>query len=416
MKLFTDIDLDGFGCGLVAKLAYGEKTDISYCSYRNLNQRVENFLENPASKNNEIYITDLAVNENVEKKLVKRSNERHPIQIIDHHVTAMHFNQYKWALVKIEYEDGRKTCATSLFYDYLVQHHKLERMKSLEEFIDLVRQYDTWEWERNNNIAAKRLNDLFYILEREKFEEEILKRLRENPTSFSLSEKENLLLDIEEKKIERYIYSKSRQLVQTFVDGFCVGIVHAEQYLSELGNALNKLYPHLDMILLLNQGGKKVGFRTIHDHIDVSEYATRFGGGGHKKASGCEMTKEAFEKFVVNVFSIPPIKADPDHNEINVKETSYGTSYENQKGEFTYIRPNIDKGYEIIYDRKKLNQNFETFWDAEKFVKRNYNSWLRFDTEYVPYLCKELSINENSFRGDFKNIIKNHLNILVSNK
>lgn len=67
MKLFTDIDLDGLGCGVIAKIAFGEKAYVSYCSYRNLNQRVEHFIDNPDFNDKETYITDLAVNEDVEK-------------------------------------------------------------------------------------------------------------------------------------------------------------------------------------------------------------------------------------------------------------------------------------------------------------------------------------------------------------
>lgn len=69
MIIFTDIDLDGLGCGLIAKLAFGEKANVFYCSYRNLNQRVEAVIKNPENNNVEIYITDLAVNEQVEKNL-----------------------------------------------------------------------------------------------------------------------------------------------------------------------------------------------------------------------------------------------------------------------------------------------------------------------------------------------------------
>lgn len=144
VKLFTDIDLDGLGCGIVAKLAFGEDADISYCSYRNLNQRVEAFLENTEKKNEEIYITDLAVNADVEKKLEKRYQELKNVRVIDHHVTALHFNRYPWGLVKPDYPTGKKTCATSLFYDDLLANKKIKQRKSLEEFIDLVRQYDTW--------------------------------------------------------------------------------------------------------------------------------------------------------------------------------------------------------------------------------------------------------------------------------
>ena len=92
---------------------------------------------------------------------------------------------------------------------------------------------------------------------------------------------------MEEEKINRYIRKKNRELIQTFIGDHCVGIVHAEMYHSELGNELGKENSHLDYIAILNMGGKKVSFRTIHDHIDVSAVAGGFGGGGHAKASGC---------------------------------------------------------------------------------------------------------------------------------
>ncbi|MGZ4161520.1 MAG: oligoribonuclease, partial [Neobacillus sp.] len=240
--------------------------------------------------------------------------------------------------------------------------------------------------------------DLFYILGREKFEEEMLKRLASNQESFSLSEMENLILDIEETKIDRYIHSKNRQLVQTFVDDFCVGIVHAEQYLSELGNALNQLNPHLDMIALLNVGSKKMGFRTIHDDIDVSAYAKKYGGGGHPKASGCGLTEEAFKKYVINVFEIPPLKPEPDRNELNIKGAGYGTSFQNGKGEISFIYPETDGKYVIIHSGKKLTQLFPSFDEAELYLKRNYASWLRYDQDCI----KELASSNNMPIEDIK--------------
>jgi oligoribonuclease NrnB/cAMP/cGMP phosphodiesterase (DHH superfamily) len=405
VKLFTDIDLDGLGCGLIAKIAFGDKADIAYCSYRNLNQRVENFIENPSHHDEEVYITDLAVNELVEKKLAKRFLEGKHVRMIDHHVTALHFNDYEWASVKPEYETGKKTCATSLFYDYLKEEGLIKENNALEEFIELVRQYDTWEWEELNNIDAKRLNDLFYILNREKFEEDMLKRVSEHPNHFFLTEIENMLLDTEEKKIDRYIHSKGRQIIQAVIDDYCIGIVHAEQHLSELGNALNKMYPHLDLIALLNVSGKKVGFRTIHDQVDVAEYAKSFGGGGHPKASGCDMTKDAFEKFVVNVFDLTPLKPDADRNEMNLKEAPYGTSYQNSKGEVSYIRPHHDGTYSIIHKGIKLDYSFKSYVEAESFLKRKDYSWLRFDQDCLKDLAGSIPITMDELKENYINII-----------
>jgi hypothetical protein len=246
-------------------------------------------------------------------------------------------------------------------------------------------------------------------MSRELFEEEMLKRLTENTDSFSLTDTEQMLLDIEEQKINRYVYSKSRQLVQTFVDDYCVGIVHAEQYLSELGNELNNIYPHIDMIVLLNLGGKKMGFRTIHDEVNVAEFAKRYGGGGHPKASGSELTKEAFEKFVQNVFELVALKPDADRNEFNVKDSEVGTSYQNPLGESSYIIPSGDGDYTIVHHKKKLEQSFPTFADAERYLKRNYSAWLRSDHEYLYQLSKTLRISQDELRGNFEEIIRNHL-------
>jgi oligoribonuclease NrnB/cAMP/cGMP phosphodiesterase (DHH superfamily) len=409
IKLFTDIDLDGLGCGVVAKLAFGERVDVSYCSYRNLNQRVEAFIENQEHQNEEIYITDLAVSESVEHKLDKRFHEGQPIHVIDHHVTALHFNNYQWGHVKIEYDTGKKACATSLFYDYLTGKQLLKPTRSLEQFVDLVRQYDTWEWDENNNITAKRLNDLFYIMDRENFEESIIKRILETPESFSLTATETMILDIEDNKIERYIHSKNRQIYQTFIDEYCCGIVHAEQHLSELGNALNKLNPHLDMIVLMNVGGKKMGFRTIHESVDVAEFAKRYGGGGHHKASGCELGSSTFEKFVVNAFDIPPLKPDPEKNELNIKDGKSGTVYQNRKKEFSYIVPDQNGTYQVIHNREKLGQIYESFAGAERFIKRNFLSWLSFDDECLKLIAAAESKTTEAIKANYQDALSEYL-------
>src|SRR5699024_356430 len=150
---------------------------------------------------------------------------------------------------------------------------------------ELVRQYDTWEWEKNDNQKAKRLNSLFYLVSIEEFEEKMIQRLQTND-DFHFDDFEKKIMDMEDSKIDRYIRRKRRQLIQTKVNEHFAGVVYVESYCSELGKELGKEYLHLDYIVILNIGGKRAGFRTIHDHIDVSEVASYYGGGGHATASG----------------------------------------------------------------------------------------------------------------------------------
>src|SRR5690606_34952112 len=140
----------------------------------------------------------------------------------------------------------------------------------IDQFVELVREYDTGAWENSGNRHAEQLSDRSLIIGREQGETVPLQRLQEDKEGFSCSHREEGLLNVEEMRIERYIRSKNRRLVQTFIHDYCIGIVHAESYHSELGNELNKRNPHLDLITIVNVGNKSMSFRTIHDHVDVS--------------------------------------------------------------------------------------------------------------------------------------------------
>jgi oligoribonuclease NrnB/cAMP/cGMP phosphodiesterase (DHH superfamily) len=254
---------------------------------------------------------------------------------------------------------------------------------ALDEFVELVRQYDTWEWEKNNNIKAKRLNDLLYMQSIEEFEEKMLERVSQND-HFSFDDFEEKLLDIEEKKTDRYIRRKRRELVQAYIGELCMGIVHAESYHSELGNALGKEYPHLDCISILNMGSKKISFRTIHDCIDVSELASKYGGGGHAKAAGCQITKEAYKEFVEKPFAIKPLKEDARHNQYNNKERC--AHYENKEEEQFLLYSDAEERWVIEKNHVLLPEAYPSYQLAERFLKRSYSAGLSKDEKLISYL------------------------------
>lgn len=382
-------DLDGVGCGILAKLAFGKDVRVRYNSVASLNREVEWFLEND-NKETFLFITDLSVNEEMEKKLELFYQSNGNVQMIDHHKTALHFNNYDWGYVLVDDDEGKLTSATSLFYDFLVETKHIEPSDAVSEFVELVRQYDTWEWEKNDNHQAQRLNALFFLISIEDFEEKMMSRLN-NSEHFSFDEFEVKILDMEEHKIERYIRRKRRELVQAQVGELFAGIVYAESYHSELGNELGKEYPHLDYIAILNIGGKRLGFRTIHDDIDVSEVASQFGGGGHAKASGCSLNEDAYQQYVVETFHLDPLREDAKRNRFNLKRSSFGSLYKNGMDETFFLSSQNDNEWFIEKDKMKMNQTFPDFDEGEKFIKRNYMAWLVRDDAFVSYLMDQVS-------------------------
>lgn len=248
--LYTHNDLDGVGCGIVARCAFGDKAEVRYNSVGGLNLQVERFLEK-ARKKSYLFITDLSVNEANERGLDEYVKSGGKVKLIDHHKTALHFNEYSWGMVQVQYDNGKLASATSLFYEYLIQNGLLKPTKALDDFVELVRLYDTWEWEQNGQLQAKRLNDLFYMVSIEEFEEKMVERLHSGEP-FSFDEFEEKILDMEEEKIERYVRRKKREIVQARIRDHYVGIVHAESYHSELGNELGKENAHLDYLSLIH--------------------------------------------------------------------------------------------------------------------------------------------------------------------
>ena len=384
-KLFTHNDLDGVGCGILAKLAYREHIEVRYNSVHSLNYQVKNFLE---SNNTDtfMYITDLSVNEENEHAITEWILHGGAGKLIDHHKSALHLNENDWAAVTVAYEDGRLTSATSLLYDYLVDSDLLEKNNALDQFVELVRQYDTWEWDVNNNQKAKRLNDLFFLLSIDEFEERMVNRLESDKSQFDFDDFEKQILDMEESKMIRYLKRKQKEIYQTEIDEYCVGIVHAESYVSELGNLFGKMNPHLDYIAIVSVGNKRISLRTIHDHVDVSKVAAKYEGGGHAKASGCNLNEDAFPLFVVEPYKLEPIRMDAEKNEFNVKKSTKGTLYDSKHHGTFFIYQQNNGNWLVENNEVLVEEEYESFEAVEHFVKRTYAAWLVSDKQYVSYL------------------------------
>lgn len=398
--LFTHNDLDGIGCGIVARFAFGENVEVRYNSVDGLNREVERFLERKKSKkkkNDFLFITDLSVNEANCKRLTEFVKTGAKVKLLDHHKSALHLNQFPWATVNVSYEDDRLASATSLFYDYLQQQGWIKPTETLNQFVELVRQYDTWEWEANENPQAKRLNDLFFMWSIDEFEEKMLERLKVSE-GFAFNEFEEKLLDLEKEKIERYVRRKKRELVQMFVEERCVGIVHAESYHSELSSELGKENPHMDYIAILNMGGRKVSLRTIHDEVDVSEIAGKYGGGGHAKASGCPLTIDAYKEYVEGAFTIEPMRPDESRNRFNAKGSEYGSLYENRESEQFYLFT-TGQTWQIDRNGERLEETFPSHEDAERFIKRQHQAWLVRDELFVKYLMEHMQFTKKELEN-----------------
>lgn len=299
IQLFTHTDLDGIGCAVLAKLAFGNDVDIEYCNYDDINSKVEEHFDSGVEY--DCHITDISIDEELAYKINDGDKN---FQLLDHHATALNLNKFYWCSVKVENENGIKTSGTELYYHYLMDKGHLNESDVLDRFVELVRNYDTWRWSAlgDDGIVCKQINDLFYLYGRDKFIDWCITEIHED--SFPrLYESDELVLEIKQKEIDDYIKEKDKHLFIADLCGRTCGLVFAEKYFSELGNRLCQMHPEFDFVAMINMDGT-VSYRTIRDDIDLGkDVAKVFGGGGHPKAAGSQFSKEVQMEIIKKVFS-----------------------------------------------------------------------------------------------------------------
>ena len=306
IKLFSHVDLDGFGCNIVANALLNANVDAQNLNYDEINEKVDEFIKNKEYLNyGEIFITDISVNEKIAEKIDSLVKEGYNFKLFDHHPTALHLNKYEWCKVQIE-DDAEKVCGTRLLYDYIMNRvrvkHYDETLININMLVENIKKYDTWLWkDKYNDIKPKQLNDLFYILGHERF----INNLKNcNYSVDDFIEIYSMFLDIEQEKINRYIKKKNEEIIPKFIkvedDLYYIGIVFAEQFTSELGNRLSEMNSKYDAIAIVT--GNRISYRTIHENINVGKIAQYFGGGGHLKAAGSEIRKDIIRNYISEIF------------------------------------------------------------------------------------------------------------------
>lgn len=311
VKLFTHTDLDGVGCAIVAKNAFKD-VDVEYCDYNEINKKLKYFIDGEGYKKyDRIFITDISFGEEVAFLINELFNQGVGFQLVDHHATALWLAEKypMWCEVRVEesnmyrylepfnYANREKVLSsgTSLFYKFLRNKNipKMDRNESLKAFAEVVRRYDCWEWSTvYNNNHPKRLNDLLYIIGREKF----IERFTKDPKPV-FNELEETILSIEEHRINKYIWYK-KQEVKTIGwivnnEEYKVAYVFAESNTSLLGNVIaEELKDEVDFVAIVDVGRSKVSLRGVHDDVALGSDVARFyNGGGHPRSAGFEFSE-----------------------------------------------------------------------------------------------------------------------------
>jgi oligoribonuclease NrnB/cAMP/cGMP phosphodiesterase (DHH superfamily) len=300
IKLFTHTDLDGVGCAVVGKVVFGDLVDIEYVGYKNVDEKVSNFLKSKESEAFDmIFITDISVNEDV-ADMLNSCDKR--VYLLDHHSSAEWLNKYTWAFVAVEH-NGRLQSGCNLFYDKLLAIDLMPAIDlgALAQFVEAVRKYDTYEWTKlPDSQLSKDLHDVLGIIGIDEFVEcytEQIRSMMDNRFDFRILPERKNLLKYFKRKNDKYIKSKIKE-AKVITDSFrnkCAFVVSSDfATLSELGNIMCK---QLKCDYAAVYTGEIISLRSVGS-FDVSLVAEAFGGGGRRNAAGMPAELSYLEKYI----------------------------------------------------------------------------------------------------------------------
>lgn len=297
IKLFSHNDLDGFGAPLLLNalqptLFNNINFDLTTCSAGNLDRELDHFFKQPNIQSfTDIYIMDMTPDSEYSFKKLEEHFANHWL-IFDHHESEAELRDMYPSNCIHPLHPEINPSATSLVWDWVKQdvnfaNVSAQRQQQLGELVELIRAYDTWDWQNDPNMSAQErksadeLNQLFWFYPLSKsrdFVESVYKVGWEKYRS-----QNTLLINTLNGRRQRYLDKHLKDVTEFEIDGHTFGVVYASDYKSEIAHALLKKH---NVAAALVIDAHSISLRS-NGQLDVAKFAEKyFQGGGHADSAG----------------------------------------------------------------------------------------------------------------------------------
>ena len=293
-------DIDGMGGVVLAKLAFSD-VDYVLCETFNLCDKIKEKVDDGSIYNyDQIFITDMWV----ENPDIILNNDflKNRVLVFDHHESALDVKNLKdldFVNIKI-FDDVGRCSGTSLFYSYLKKNRLLADSLACQEFVELTRLYDTWEWITvKNEPMARDLTTLFNAVGPDAYIKLMVDKLSSNSKNFSFNELENSLIKAKNEQILKKMQEYSRRIHFREVLGLKGEIIFVSyEYRNDLAQYLRDIKVDLDFVMMVSIDNGTISYRNITPGVNVRVIAEYFGGKGHDYAASSPIEKDKLDVIV----------------------------------------------------------------------------------------------------------------------
>lgn len=287
-------DIDGIGNVVLSELAF-KSVDYVLCGTFDLQQKVNEYITTKKIyEYDKIFITDLCLNEETLKIIHEDKNLKNKLQIIDHHKTYDNEKYKKYSFVQITLQNDKGLCCgTSLFYEYLIKNNLIRTNKVIDEFVELTRQHDTWEWKNiYNNEKSRELAILFDALGIEGYIDFMFDKLK-NEKEFSFNKIEQTLINNKKLEINDANKEYLKNIYEREILGLKAGIIFINyEHRNEIAQYLKDINYDIDFVMMVSLDRGVVSYRSIKKDVSVRKVAEYFNGKGHDVAATNPITNE----------------------------------------------------------------------------------------------------------------------------
>jgi oligoribonuclease NrnB/cAMP/cGMP phosphodiesterase (DHH superfamily) len=268
--LLTHTDLDGAGGAVVWSVGTGEP-------YRLIeNGEVDAAVATALKDAHEVVLADHSISWDLVPTVEAHIAAGGGFTMLDHHKSAIGLATHPWATVDLA------RSGAGLLYDFV------GRPPAVADFAGLVEDHDLW---RHSDPRSAQLAALLGLLGHDRF----IERFTRDPR-VDFTEGELLLMEVETRRREDYIERKLTQAELVERGGRRWAICFAEQYQSDLAEALMERLG-AGATAIVNASKATVSLRGRD--VDVSLIARRFGGGGHARAAAFSAAGKDLEDGLV---------------------------------------------------------------------------------------------------------------------
>lgn len=303
--LFThEQDIDGMGNVILGMQAF-ENFDYITCKTFEVNKKVgAKINDGSIYKYDFIFVTDICIKEPLLKQISEDEKLNKRLIVLDHHKSEIEEGNNKYDFVNIIVENDKgKTSGTSLFYDYLINNGYLEHIDTLDELVELTRQYDTWEWKNiYDNPKARKLHIIFEVLGYNEYIRIVTRMVNEgNGINFNQNEI-NIIEEFDRKfneDITGIIAGMKVHEINVNGEQYRIGYVKSPyKYRNDINEVVIKNNTfNVDLVGIIMTDIDTVSYRLVKN-VDASKVAVYFGGKGHKAASSNPQNNEKFQEIL----------------------------------------------------------------------------------------------------------------------